>query len=323
MKKTFVSDEVKNRIISLRKSGASWLNIEDTTSVRRRTAKRVFEEWQESQTFEELTSVRKQVAVELFNQHMRDLTNIAHILLKDLETPPSLTDQRDSTGILNNLFQTGIRIQGQEPTFSPDALSDPEQVYRKNKMLFDSLKQHIKEGVSPSILDTWLVSRDKWKDSMDKLLLGTNELVRNIIKQESSTWHNDHAIVIGKTLVNKIALGIEAVVYCALVEKSTDLNQMKTYIHTSQATDAIVVTFGGINSTTELVVGNKELAEKVIQICTWALENLFRGKESDTVKILANALSNMRKSKNQLDERLNVLRLIPVILRTKCDLCPA
>jgi len=323
MKKTFVSDEVKNRIINLRKSGASWLSIQDTTSVPRRTAKRVFEEWQESQAFEELTSARKQVAVELFNQHMRDLTNIAHILLENLKTPPSLIDRRDSAGILNNLFQTGIRIQGQEPTFFPDAPSDPEQVYRKNKMLFDSLKQHIKEGVNWSILDAWLSSRDKWKDGMDKLQMDINELVRNIIKQKINLRHNEQTLIIDETLVNRIVLGIVAVVYHALVEETTDFDQMMAYIHTSKATDAIVVTFGGINSTTELVAGSKELVERVIEICTWALENLFRGKESDTVKILANALSNMRKSKNQLDERLDVLRLIPLILHTKCELCPA
>ena len=147
MKKTYVSDELKNRIINLRESGTSWLNIQETTNVPRRTAKRVFDEWKVSQILEVLVSARNQVAVGLFNQHIEDLTNIAQILLDKFETPPDLRDQRDSTGILNNIFAAEILIHGQEPTFATSTPSSPEQVTRRNKMLYESLKQHLKERV--------------------------------------------------------------------------------------------------------------------------------------------------------------------------------
>ncbi len=323
MRKTYVSDELKSRDINLRKSGASWLNIQDEAKVPRRTAKRVFEESQGSQILEELASARKQVAVGLFNKHMQDLTNIAQIVLDKLETPPSLTDQRDSASILNNLFQTGIHIHGQEPTFSPSTPLNPEQVTRRNKMLYESLKQHIKEGSNQSAIDEWLSSRDKWKDNMDKLRLDINELISNIIKQKIQSWQKEQKIAIDSTQVNKIEHGITAVVYRAIIEKTTDLDQVKTYIRTSQSTDTVAVIFDGRNSTTELIADSEELAEKVIEICTWALKNLFIGEESETVELLAKTLDNMQKSRNQLDERLNVLRLVPVILHTKCELCPA
>ena len=65
---------------------------------------------------------------------------------------------------------------------------------------------------------------------------------------------------------------------------------------------------------------NKSLAEKVTRICNLAAGNLRKG---DMVRELYREVGNMKKASEELREVLNPVRLRPIILRTRCELCPA
>lgn len=68
----------------------------------------------------------------------------------------------------------------------------------------------------------------------------------------------------------------------------------------------------------------KELNEKVIALCNDALETLL--KENNTlkwVKQLYDKVHTMRQAADELAKTLNRLVLYPIILNTRCDLCPA
>jgi len=61
MRKRYVSDEELNKIIRLKDSGASWLKIQDAIGVPRRTAKRAYEEYEQSKSFQELKAARQKI----------------------------------------------------------------------------------------------------------------------------------------------------------------------------------------------------------------------------------------------------------------------
>ena len=72
----------------------------------------------------------------------------------------------------------------------------------------------------------------------------------------------------------------------------------------------------------EVVLGftDKSLAEKVTRICELTANNLRKG---DMVQQLPPEVRNMEKATEKLREMLNPVRLTPMIIRTRCDLCPA
>jgi len=67
----------------------------------------------------------------------------------------------------------------------------------------------------------------------------------------------------------------------------------------------------------------KELNEKVIALCNDALETLLKEDTLKLIKQLYAEVHNVRKAIEELAEMLNRQKLYPLILYTKCELCPA
>ncbi len=65
------------------------------------------------------------------------------------------------------------------------------------------------------------------------------------------------------------------------------------------------------------------LAEKVIRVCKSAFNNLCKGEKSHIVESLQKEVDTMRKTREELREMLNPIKLYRMILRTRCELCPA
>ena len=64
---------------------------------------------------------------------------------------------------------------------------------------------------------------------------------------------------------------------------------------------------------------DKELTKQVAEIVRQAATNLSRG---DQVSKALSEVRSMRNSIGKLEEELSPLRLLPVLLQTRCDLCP-
>lgn len=322
MRRLHVSDEDTDTIIRLRKSGASWLKIEAITGIPRRTAKREFEQWQRSQSDEELKSARQQVAAEVFNSHMKDLLALVQSVLSELGEP-ELRDRRDGAVVLGHIFERDIRRRGQERILLSTVKHDTNQVRRQNKMLFSSLKEHTRDSVDWGSFDAWLVARDTWKAGMDRLYSEAARLVDDIIDQEFDVSDKAGMGKAQEAQVNLMANGVVEVVYRAIVEnKVNEVDRIESYINTAQVQNGAIVLVGGGISTTDLSLANEQLADRAASICKRVANSLFR-KESKTIQGMSDSLLTILGSRDYLAERLDELRLIPLILRTRCELCPA
>lgn len=67
----------------------------------------------------------------------------------------------------------------------------------------------------------------------------------------------------------------------------------------------------------------KELIESLIALCDKALEKLLNEDTVSLVKKLYDEVHKVRKVIDELAENLNRLVLYPIILHTRCTLCPA
>ena len=69
--------------------------------------------------------------------------------------------------------------------------------------------------------------------------------------------------------------------------------------------------------------GDASLAGKVAQICSRTANNLYRGEKSNLIRSLTGEVQTMNEAVEKPEASLNSLVLKPLILRTRCDLCPA
>ncbi len=77
------------------------------------------------------------------------------------------------------------------------------------------------------------------------------------------------------------------------------------------------------DSDTRLDLNDVKLARDVLKVCRWAANNLQKGNKSDLVRKLTDEVHQMQDRTEELEESLDELLLRPMILRTRCDLCPA
>jgi hypothetical protein len=318
MRRRFVSEADRDTVIGLRKSGAGWLKIQEMTGIPRRTAKSVYDQWQKAQAAEEVRTARRQVAAEAFKLHMRDLAALAQVISASL-AGPGLNDMRDGRQVLDSVFESNIRVHTDNGSSFSFIKRDATVDFRQNHILFDSLEQHTQDSVNWSFLDSWLAARDDWHSGREKLEVAVSRLVSEMVNK-----HGGGSV--GSTLRHpgtndKMVRGIIETTYYALVHN--EFQEPDKYIKEKGLQTSCAIFFGGDTSNTELVIEDTKVAAIIVVLCKNIVKELFTGRESSLIKEMATSLARMREAHNELKDKLDELRLTPVILQTKCDICPA
>ena len=315
MRRRFVSEEDRDKIIQLRRSGGSWLGIEFMTGIPRRTAKSIYDEWQKNQAADEVISARRQVAAEAFKEHMHDLIVLAREITISLALP-AFNDMRNGGQVLDNLFEKDICRSTSETSPFSFVKRDTTTTIRKNHILLDSLKQHTRGKVDWDLLDNWSVARDDWHFGRERLEAEVKQ-VRDKINQIDDTAAS---IFKQPKTSDRMAKGIVETAYYALIEN--DFRTPEKYIKVKELQDGWAIFFSGDTSDTELVSETADVADIVAAFCQKVVKELF-AQDKPLLKGMATSLAKMQEAHEELMDKLDELRLTPVILQTKCDICPA
>jgi hypothetical protein len=315
-----LSDEKLRRVIALREAGSSWVRIQEEVGIDRRTAKRAYEDWERNQSREELKAARKDVAAEEFRNHLHCLIKLAESLLNTLDIPSSPNTTTSAEEVLLNLWQRDI--VGEYGAYGLSS-GKPEtiRILRQNQMLFKSLRDHTHEK-DWQAFNEWGNSWDTCIRVLAKLRGEARKTLLNILNQKSNLTDR---IVKGcgkKDAVKRMVDGVLHVVWQFILAGKPD-QQFPLVQAMPLSGGRIEVTFGKYNLTEGLVFTEADLAEQVKTVCKWAAKNLCIGRKDDMVESLMNNVNTMRKSIEELAEMLNPLKLGPMILNTRCDLCPA
>jgi hypothetical protein len=100
-------------------------------------------------------------------------------------------------------------------------------------------------------------------------------------------------------------------------------SQVEKYIKPENLQNGGVIYFGGDNSDTELIFEDIKVTVIIAKYCIDAAKALFAEKKPSPIDDMVSSLDRMREAHDELMDKLDELRLTPVILQTRCDICPA
>jgi len=189
-------------------------------------------------------------------------------------------------------------------------------------MLFKSLKEHTRGRVRWQALDEWKEARDSASGHSRELRSEATEIVANILNSSPDLKARVMVAIAGGDVTRRISNGLMEAMWRGV--STGNQEQIRAMIGASAVTEGQVwLEFYEGDSETRLLLNDVELAKEVLSVCHWADGNLRRGLKSELVQRLTDDVCQMQARAKELEESLDELPLRPMILRTRCDLCPA
>jgi len=324
MRRIEVSDSELSEIRRLRQAGASWLAIEAKTSVPRRTAKRAYEGWQQRQSLEELRAARVHVATEAFRDHVDSMIRLAEYLATHLPDTVMFYETRDAEQVLRDLWKTDISNRRKQNARPRDIHNrEKRRIARSNSMVFESLETHTQGEAHWQILQDWRRGWDSCRSVLADLRSGAGEQVGNILgNQERDISDRILHSPNGKSAIGSISEGVVEALWQAILDgKPEDACRFISTRETGKGTTEVV--FRRKASVTAIDLADREMAEKVVGICRRVANNLYIVQKDAAVSRSRESIRKVGVSVERLTEMLSPVELRPVILRTRCRLCPA
>ena len=321
MKKVNLPTSQINQVLRLRQNGISWLGIQTKTGIPRRIAKRVYENWEHNQSLAELKEARKDVAAEEFRKHLDSLIMLARVLVNHLDVSVLPNETRDANKMLDVLFAGAIYEEFESDTgVLPKSEKEQRRLIRQNQLRFRSLQGHTREKVRWQSLEEWKQAWNACVRILAELHAEAQEVVENILDdQKPKVRDKIKKSKRGKAIIEDMASGVAEAIWRSILAGKPEegYNLVRTRPDGEEAT---LVLFGEQASIVSVRLTDKDLAEEVANICVWAAENLCKG---DLVQRPADSIRTMQAKATELEMMLDSLRLRPLILRTRCELCPA
>ena len=316
-----LTSEQLDRIVTLRQMGTSWLKIQHETRIDRRKAKRVYEKWERAKSTDELKEARRDVAAQAFGEHINVLVRFTESFIHALGIPRTLRALCNSDTVLDHFWTT--YALGKEYSSTSESVSHrTERLAWRNKMLFKSLQEHTRDKVRWQALEEWKDARNNAAKHSRELQKEARGIVANILNSESDLKHMATTAIAGSDIIKEISNGLMEAMWCGILTGNQE------QVHIMKGSSAITegkvwVKFSKCDSETCLFLDDVELAKRVLRIYHWADSNLRKGPKSDVVQKLIDEMCKMQARIKELEESLDELLLRPMILRTRCDLCPA
>ena len=320
MRKRVLSGNELEAVIRLKGGGASWLAVEREKGIPRRAAKRAYEEWQRTKSIEELKDARRDIAREEFREHLRDILGIAEVIVMDLPRQILYREMRVADQVLDHLWERDLHVE-ECRVYSPFS-SKPEIkqriIIRQNRLLFQSLLSHTREGVRWEVLEQWKQEWNACIDFLKMLHTEAQEIVGNIWTKQKPEIEIQ-GVGGGKKAAEYMASkAVESVWRGAEMGKLMGACDLVRAVPADEEKWKLL--FTDVGSDREMVVKGGDTADVVVGVCRWTVKNLSRG---DLAEKAAISLDIIREKAGELEEILNPLILRPLILRTRCDICPA
>lgn len=321
MRRRYLSDEELHQVIKLKQAGASWLKIEDKTGVPRRSAKRAYEDWQCDQSMEELKAARTQVATEAFREHLESIIHLAEVVVDYLPESITFYEEKEASKVLAEIWMRDInKVPKSSLPFRQRQEKDQRRIVRKNQMLFQSLKDHTHEKVRWQVLEDWKRDWNACVGILEQLRDEARKTVMTILKeQKRDVWDRIEMISGEKNIIEDMIMGVTEAIWRGIISNKPKeaYNFVQTYKVAKKPTQVI---FGEQASITVIELGEVNLADEVTNVCRWAIKNLCAG---EVVEKVITSIGTLRSVCREIETMLNPLTLRPLIIRTRCELCPA
>ena len=319
MKKRELSPIELRNVVGLRQLGAKWTEIEQETKLERRAAKRAYEEWERDNEMKKEQAARFRVAAEAFHEHINDLVRLVESLIDTLYVPETLRELYSADEPLDQLW---IRYAEGQRKSSPTSRVERERGVWRSKVLLKSLRDHTQEKVPWETLEEWKQSRNNSKHYAEQLRSKAVEVVKNTLNNRLGLEKRIKTAIGDNDVIERIADGVIEHIWRGILTGKPDKMHVIKGIILYNAGQVWLVVYEN-NSETRFYLNDEELAKDVWSMCCQVVTNLWDEVESDLIQNLTDEVSQMQARTKELGEGLDELVLRPMILRTRCDLCPA
>lgn len=320
MKRTDISAEQLDQIIRLRQAGTSWLKIEELTDpkVGRRVAQRTYEKWERARSTRELESARWEVGKAEFERHLDAQVWCAEGILDLLDVPelPDMTE--DALTYFNNFMERDIPgylvsgVPGSKPK------SDPARNHRRNELLHKSIMEHTQGTVRWEAIEEWKESYDDCKRLLPELKHQFDRILRDTLGDIPGL---EERFILTRGLGNPMERLIEEMmkvlwkgILVGSIAGATDLLGDKTISH--QDREVTLVTIGEKNV---LQIDEVLMERDFIDICRDAIRKAWN---TSVCREMVAGIGRMQEVRQELEAVLEPLMLRPLILKSKCFICP-
>lgn len=319
MKRVDLTPEQLEDVIRHRQGGLSWLGVQDATGISRRVAQRSYEQWEKARSIRELENVRVKVGEIEFERHLDALTRWAESLVDHL----SLQVYPDFTSDAETYFETLMERDTAEPSgeATPAAREDRvrDRNIRRNRLLFESLKEHTADRIQWDLLADWMEGWNTCSRVYPGVVAGVAEVVRTALDGIPGF---EELFVTGRSQ-NKpseiLKQGIGNVLWSGIVQDDIGAGAGLVQAESVEVNkeEVLRITIGG---RTLFQRENMEMAPSLVDLCRGLVNELW---DRDDTKAIRGAVDQMRRVVKELETALEPLVLRPHILRTRCRLCPA
>lgn len=321
MKKISLTAEQLSNVVALRESGSNWQSIERDTDIPRRIAQRAYMDWEHTRATDELKEARREVAAAEFYKHKESLIRLADEFAKHLDTPASPDNSVDAEQYLDIFWKSHLSSENQfaNITVSTDN-NDREikRVVRRNLMLFQALKNHTHGEVNWRVLDEWkqawngcIALFPDFRQEVDKLTL------QQITNNNRLSAYIDKKVGLGDIMPswNKQ--------FCRLLwdylRTGDTAEKCLLSITESNSKEPIYVRLPGIDNHMEIPSVLRELSEDIVKIYNSIIKDIYK---ANIISQLSTEINKMEKAAEEMEIALDSLGLSPLIVRTRCNLCP-
>lgn len=324
-----VKSEQLERIIRLREANASWLAIGKAVGIDRRTAKKVYNDWNDRQTQEELLGVRKEVAAEDFRDHRDYIITLASYLIDNLGLPDSPIETNSEQFFLTlwekDIFNflrkrwTNYPIIPLGHNMKRINMKRIKSNIQDNEQILNCLLIHTKE-LRWEVLDEWKTARNNCTEVLGELQKESSKLVNNLMKQPHFKLDGlNEGCEEENPIGGMVEAAVQAIWLWILRDEPEEFPLIKAVpVNVKQIRHLALK----VESRTFLIFTDN-LAETAAKLCNQTVINLCKGEETHIVQSLLNQISIMKGAAEELAEMLDPLKLQPIILRSRCNLCPA
>ena len=319
MRRVHLSDVELNQVIVLRQAGSSWLKIEQQAGIPRRAAKRAYDDWVQRQEMEEYKKVRMDAVAEAFGEHVKDIIRLAEAIADRLPLFPLPTDIRRADEAIRQLLVTGLQDEyGTHDLSAPRGEREARRQLRYREALLDSLKQHTREKVRWQTFEEWQQVWDRTIDGLAEIRLEASSILGQMLDRD----HELRDKIAAAGILERMAAVVVEAAYRGALEGILEIGDELVQLSELHA-GRFEIAVGKEGSLTAFTLTDESLAEDVAKICKAAIRGLCRGEKQHFAVTLSGHISRVQAARNELEDMLNSPVLRPLILHTRCDLCPA
>lgn len=316
-KRKRLSEEQVQEIIRMRRRGESVKAIAEAIGCHRQTVRLHLQEKRGDILADE---VRKQLLIDELQRHLNEVTEFAFSFKGQVIRPDSLREDRDAAAVFAFLLGNGLP-QGLDSE-SQQARRGQKQLERRGKMLLMSLREHTRDQGWWRAYEEWQEAWNICQDTFRELRKEADEEVRNRInknpglkeevERQSLKEEGERQISKERRVMGRL---VEGVLWGVWRGGTTG----KPVEFKSEGDQIAVVLEGRTYYDFGYRVSEVSLCQDMAEVCKLSFEALYK---SFNDKGIPEMLHRIDEKIEVVDDALDPFILRPLLVRTRCTLCP-